>query len=201
VFDHVGFEYVEGVRVLDDIDLHVKPGETIAIVGPTGAGKTTIINLIPRFYDVTGGRITIDGQDVRDVTLESLRRAVCVVQQDTFLFDASVSNNVAYSEPSAAHARIEDATAVAHLHDYISSLPARYETQIGERGVSLSGGTGRPLGIAAGVLTLAMLRAGLNALGLPPFVNDIATGVILLAVALLEGPELTRRLRSMRRLG
>jgi ATP-binding cassette subfamily B protein len=121
-------------------------------VGPPGSGKSTIAHLIPRFYDPTGGRITIDGQDIRDVTLDSLREAVGVVHQDTFLFTASVDSNVAYGDLDADRLRIVNATESAQLHDYIAGLPKGYETLVGERGLTLSGGQRQRLSIARSVL-------------------------------------------------
>src|SRR5690606_9122517 len=115
-------------------------GQTLGIVGPPGSGKSTIANLIPRFYDVTGGAITIDGQDIRDVTLASLREYVGLVQQEAFLFDSSIGHNVAYADPWAEEERIVGAAKTAQLHEHIAGLPAGYETRVGERGVALSGG-------------------------------------------------------------
>ncbi len=151
-FEHVDFGYDPGVPVLHDISFEVAPGRTLGIVGPPGSGKSTIANLIPRFYDVTGGRVTIDGQDVRDVTLASLRDHVGLVQQEAFLFDATVTNNVAYADPWAETARIEGAARTAQIHDYVAALPAGYETRVGERGVALSGGQRQRLSIARGVV-------------------------------------------------
>jgi ATP-binding cassette subfamily B protein len=130
----------------------VRAGGTLGIVGPPGSGKSTIAHLIPRFYDVTGGRITIDGQDIRDVTLDSLRAQVGVVQQDTFLFKTEVRENVAYGDPGAEDDRVVDASDTAQLHDYVAGLPEGYETLVGERGVSLSGGQRQRLSIARSVL-------------------------------------------------
>ena len=138
--------------VVSGISFEVRPGCTVGIVGPPGSGKSTIAHLIPRFYDVTGGAITIDGQDVRDVTLESLRRAVGVVQQDTFMFTAPIERNVAYGDPWANRDRIAGATESAQLHDYVVSLPLGYETLVGERGISLSGGQRQRLSIARSLL-------------------------------------------------
>jgi ATP-binding cassette subfamily B protein len=151
-FDHVTFGYVPGKPVLHDISFEVKPGETLGIVGPPGCGKSTIANLIPRFYDVDSGTISISGQDVRDVTLDSLRRTVGVVQQESFLFDASVTSNVSYSDPFAEDDRIVEATTTAHIHDYVAGLPMGYESKLGERGVSLSGGQRQRMSIARGVV-------------------------------------------------
>jgi ATP-binding cassette subfamily B protein len=149
-FEDVDFSYqgVVGRPALKHISFEARRGETVGIVGPPGSGKSTIAHLIPRFYDVTGGRITIDGQDIRDVTLESLRRAVAVVQQDAFLFTTTLENNIAYGDPWANEARIERASESAQLHNYILGLPAGYGTVVGERGVSLSGGQRQRLSIA-----------------------------------------------------
>ena len=157
-FENVSFAY-PGARTrrqllatLHDISFEVRAGQTLGIVGPPGSGKSTIAHLIPRYYDVGAGRITIDGQDVRDVTLASLRRAVSLVQQDTFLFTASIENNIAYGDPWAERERIAQSSEVARLHDYIAGLPGGYETLVGERGVSLSGGQRQRLSIARSIL-------------------------------------------------
>jgi ATP-binding cassette, subfamily B, multidrug efflux pump len=154
-FEHVDFAYPGEDRqlaTLHDISFEVRAGQTLGIVGPPGSGKSTIAHLIPRYYDVGRGRITIDGQDVRAVTLASLRRAVSLVQQDTFLFTASIENNIAYGDPWADRERIAQSSEVARLHDYIAGLPRRYETLVGERGVSLSGGQRQRLSIARSIL-------------------------------------------------
>jgi len=152
-FDHVDFTYDAGAKlILSDVSFEVGLGKTLGIVGPPGSGKTTIANLVPRFYDVTGGAITIDGQDIRDVTLSSLREYVGLVQQEAFLFDATVTNNVAYADPWAEDERIVGATKTAQLHDYIAALPKAYETRVGERGVTLSGGQRQRMSIARGVV-------------------------------------------------
>ncbi|MCD7061358.1 ABC transporter ATP-binding protein/permease [Pelagibacterium sp. HS1C4-1] len=153
-FDNVGFVYPEtgDNRVLKNISFEARRGETLAIVGPPGSGKSTIAHLIPRFYDVTEGRITIDGQDIRDVTLASLRHAVAVVQQDAFLFTTTIENNIAYGDPWARENRIERASDSAQLHNYVLGLPHGYRTIVGERGVSLSGGQRQRLSIARTIM-------------------------------------------------
>ena len=150
-FNDVGFAYQLGdekVPVLSNVSFEARRGQTVGIVGPPGAGKSTIAHLIPRFYDVSEGSITIDGQDVRDVTLKSLRSQVSVIQQDIFLFTAGIENNVAYGDPWADRDRIVNATNTAQLHSYVRGLPRDYETLVGERGVSLSGGQRQRLVIA-----------------------------------------------------
>ena len=154
-FEDVTFAYRVGeeeVTVLSGIDFHLKPGQLLGIIGPPGSGKSTLAHLIPRFYDVTGGRITIGGTDIRDVTLKSLRSLVSVIQQDNFLFTAGIENNVAYGDPWADRDRIVSATNTAQLHQYIDTLPQGYRTPIGERGVSLSGGQRQRLVIARSIL-------------------------------------------------
>ena len=150
-FEHVNFAYDAGAPVLHDISFEVAPGRTLGIVGPPGAGKSTIANLVPRFYDVTSGRITLCGVDVRDLTLASLRAHVGLVQQEAFLFDATVTNNIAYADPWAEEERIVGAARVAQIHDYVAALPGAYETRVGERGVALSGGQRQRMSIARGV--------------------------------------------------
>lgn len=161
-FENVSFAYPgadgrPGGTALSDISFAAKRGQTVGIVGPPGSGKSTIVNLIPRYYDVTSGRITIDGQDIRDVTLESLRRTVGVVQQDTFLFTAAIENNVAYGDPWADRHRISGATGAAQVHRYIDQLPHGYGAIVGERGVSLSGGQRQRLSIARSVMLPAQI--------------------------------------------
>ena len=154
-FEGVSFAYrtEDGDAVaLRGVSFTVGPGQTLGIVGPPGAGKTTIAHLVPRFYDVTGGRITIDEQDIRGVTLDSLRNAVGVIQQDSFVFTAALEKNVAYGDPWAERERIEHATASAQLDSYVRGLPLGYETLVGERGVSLSGGQRQRLSIARSVM-------------------------------------------------
>ena len=150
--ENVGFAYIGGDRAVSGISFEAKRGETIGIVGPPGSGKSTLMHLIPRYYDVNEGAITIDGPDIREVTLSSLRRAVAVVQQDDFLFTTTIEYNVAYGDPYASDAQIRDATTSAQLHDYVVGLPKRYDTIVGERGVSLSGGQRQRLSIARSLM-------------------------------------------------
>jgi ATP-binding cassette, subfamily B, multidrug efflux pump len=149
-FDNVDFHYpgLDDSSGLRGVTFEAKRGETIGIVGPPGSGKSTIAQLIPRFYDVTGGSISIDGQDIRSVTLDSLRDAVGIVLQDSFLFTTSIENNIVYGDPWAKDERIERASESAQLHNYVLNLPKGYETIVGERGVSLSGGQRQRLSIA-----------------------------------------------------
>ena len=153
-FEGVSFAYpsAPGQLVLDSLSFEARRGETIGIVGPQGSGKTTIAQLIPRFYDVTAGRITIDGQDLREVSLRSLRRAVAVVQQDVFMFTTSLENNIAYGDPWAAPKRIQNASEAAQISGYIDTLPERYGTIVGERAASLSGGQRQRLSIARSLM-------------------------------------------------
>jgi ATP-binding cassette subfamily B protein len=153
-FESVTFGYPAGPDrpVLDHLDLAVQAGESVALVGPTGSGKTTIARLIPRFYDIADGRIVLDGVDVRDVSLHALRRAVGIVFEDTFLFNDSVAANIAFAEPDASNERIERAARLAGAHDFILGLPDGYGTEIGERGFSLSGGQRQRIAIARAIL-------------------------------------------------
>jgi ATP-binding cassette, subfamily B, multidrug efflux pump len=153
-FENVGFAYPASPEnpVLEGVSFEARRGQTIGIVGPPGSGKSTIAHLIPRFYDVTGGRITLDGQDIRSVTLKSLRRSVVVVQQDSFLFTTTIENNIAYGDPWAKENQISRAAESAQLHNYVLGLPASYGTVVGERGVSLSGGQRQRLSIARAVM-------------------------------------------------
>ena len=134
--------------VIDHMSLSIRPGETIALVGPSGGGKSTTCSLLPRFYDVTSGSISIDGQDVRSVTQKSLRRAIGLVQQDVYLFDGTLRENIAYGRPGATDKEIEDAARKANIHDFIASLPEGYDTLVGERGSRLSGGQKQRVAIA-----------------------------------------------------
>ncbi len=153
-FDNVSFAYPSAPNrtVLSGVSFEARRGETIGIVGPPGSGKSTIAHLIPRFYDVTGGSISIDGQDIRSVSLTSLRKAVGVVQQDSFLFTTTIENNIAYGNPWAKEQRITRASESAQLHNYVAGLPAGYGTVVGERGVSLSGGQRQRLSIARSLI-------------------------------------------------
>jgi ATP-binding cassette subfamily B multidrug efflux pump len=152
VYQGVRAGYDSNVPVLRGIDLVAEPGQTVAIVGPTGAGKTTLVNLLPRFYDVTGGSVTIDGVDVRDVTLASLRRQIGVVLQDSFLFSDTVMNNIRFGRPDASDDEVIAAAKLAHAHDFIERLPEGYATRLGERGSGLSQGQRQLLSIARAAL-------------------------------------------------
>lgn len=148
-FENVSFRYEENAeKVLSHIDLHVNAGEYLALVGSSGAGKTTLCNLIPRFYDVTGGSVKIDGKDIRDLTLKSLRDHVGIVQQDVYLFVGTVYDNIAYGKPGATKEEVIEAAKNANAHDFIMNLPDGYDTDIGQRGVKLSGGQKQRLSIA-----------------------------------------------------
>jgi ATP-binding cassette subfamily B protein len=147
-FEGVQFGYARRGPVVHDIDIDALPGQTIAILGPTGSGKSTILNLLPRFYDATGGHITIDGEDIKSVTLESLRESVGVVLQEAFLFTATIRDNIAYGRPDATDEQIEAAARVAQIHGFIASLPHGYGTWVGERGMTLSGGQKQRIAIA-----------------------------------------------------
>lgn len=161
VFDHVSFHYErpgdEPVPVLEAIDLRVPRGEVLAIVGSSGAGKSTLANLIPRFFDPTGGAIRIDGVDLRDVRLDSLRRQIAIVTQETFLFNDTVRNNLSYGSGDVSADRLEAAARAALAHDFIVKMPQGYDTIIGERGARLSGGERQRLAIARALLRDAPL--------------------------------------------
>jgi subfamily B ATP-binding cassette protein MsbA len=150
-FEGVRFAYDERV-VLHGLDLEIRKGEVVALVGASGGGKTTVANLVPRFWDPTGGRITIDGKDVREVTLASLREQIAMVTQETVLFNDTVRANIAYGRPEIPQAEVERAARMAQAHDFIQQLPQGYETVIGERGVFLSGGQRQRLAIARAFL-------------------------------------------------
>jgi len=152
-FEDVTFGYAGAKRnALTDISFTAHPGQTIALLGPTGAGKSTIINLLPRFYDVTSGRITVDGHDIRDLTLKSLRSQIGIVLQETFLFSVSVRENISYGLRDASLDRVVAAAKAARAHDFIMRLPKGYDTELGERGVNLSGGQKQRLAIARALL-------------------------------------------------
>ena len=148
VFDHVSFSYDDKVKVLDDVSFAIQPGETIALVGPTGAGKTTIVNLISRFYEVTDGAVRIDGRDVRGVTLESLRRQMGIMTQDNFLFSGTIRENIRYGRLDATDAEIEAAAKAVNAHDFIMKLEKGYDTELSERGGGLSVGQKQLLAFA-----------------------------------------------------
>jgi ABC-type multidrug transport system fused ATPase/permease subunit len=147
-FEHITFGYDPERPVLEDVDLAIAPGRTIALIGHTGSGKTTLAALVPRFYDVTDGRVVLDGADVRDVKLADLRRAIGIVSQDPFLFSASVRENIAFGAPGATEADVERAARMAQAHEFIVQLPDGYDTVIGERGITLSGGQRQRIAIA-----------------------------------------------------
>ena len=147
-YEGVSFEYAPGRPVLHEIDLEIAPGRTIALVGHTGSGKTTLASLLPRFYDVSAGRVTLDGADVRAVKLNSLRRAIGVIPQDPFLFSTTVRENIAFGTPHATDEEIERAARLAQAHEFVEALPEGYNTVIGERGITLSGGQRQRIAIA-----------------------------------------------------
>jgi subfamily B ATP-binding cassette protein MsbA len=152
-FDNVAFQY-EGREhpALTGVSIEIKPGQTVALVGASGSGKSTLLNLTLRFFDVSGGAIQIDGQDIRNVTLDSLRRATALVTQDPFLFDDTIANNIAYGSPFADRAAIEQAAKQAAAHEFICDLPEAYETRVGESGLRLSGGQKQRVAIARAML-------------------------------------------------
>ena len=148
VFDNVSFGYNESKTVLSNLSFKLEEGKTLALVGPSGCGKTTICHLIPRFYDLESGSILIDGKNINDVTLESLRRNIGIVSQDVFLFDSTIYENIAYGAPDATREEVERAARLANLHEFVETLPDGYETLVGERGVKLSGGQKQRVSIA-----------------------------------------------------
>ena len=148
-YEHVSFHYNDDdTPVLNDISIDIPAGKSVALVGPSGGGKTTICSLLPRFYDVTGGRITIDGKDIRGLTLKSLRSQIGTVQQDVYLFDGTIRDNIAYGKPGASDEEIVEAARRASIHDFIMELPQQYDTYVGERGTRLSGGQKQRISIA-----------------------------------------------------
>jgi ATP-binding cassette subfamily B protein/subfamily B ATP-binding cassette protein MsbA len=151
-FEGVEFEYREGIPVVRDFNLTVRGGSVVALVGRSGAGKTTVTDLVARFHDPTRGRILLNGTDIRDLRLKTYRDLLAIVQQDVFLFDGSVRDNIAYGRYDATDADIEDAAQRANAHEFIARLPQQYDTTIGERGVKLSGGQQQRLAIARAIL-------------------------------------------------
>ena len=151
-FEHVSFQYNQNVPVLKDISFSCRPGMMVALVGPTGVGKTTITQLLSRFYDPTKGRILIDGKDIKGVTLESLRQNISPVLQDTFLFNGTIAENIGYARPEASREEIEAAAKAAYIHEDILQMPQQYETKVGERGLRLSGGQKQRVAIARAIL-------------------------------------------------
>lgn len=147
-YEHVSFDYGNGVPVLKDIDLHIEPGQCLAVVGPSGGGKTTLCQLLPRFYDVCAGSVKVDGVDVRDVTQSSLRRNIGMIQQDVFMFAGTIRENIRYGRPDATDEEIVEAAVRAQVHNEIMELPDGYDSYIGERGVMLSGGQKQRISIA-----------------------------------------------------
>lgn len=152
VFDDVSFGYEPGVPVLRDVSFEATAGQTVALVGPTGAGKTTIVNLLTRFYDIDSGRITVDGHDIRNLRTDDLRRALGIVLQDTFLFADSVRENIRYGRLDATDAEVEEAARLANAHAFITRLPDGYDTQLSEAGGTLSEGQRQLLAIARAIL-------------------------------------------------
>jgi ATP-binding cassette, subfamily B, heavy metal transporter len=151
-FEHVSFAYDPARPILHDVSFEIPAGKTVAVVGPSGAGKSTLARLLYRFYDVTGGAIHIDGQDLRAITQQSLRKAIGIVPQDTVLFNDTVAYNIAYGRPGASQAEVEAAARAAHIHDFIAATPLGYETMVGERGLKLSGGEKQRIAIARTLL-------------------------------------------------
>lgn len=192
-YDHVSFSYgTEEKRVLEDIDLAIAPGETVALVGQSGSGKTTLSNLLPRFYDVTKGKITIDGIDIRDMTLTSLRDQIGIVQQDVFLFPGTIRENIAYGRLDASEEEIQQAVRLAHLEGAVADMPQGLDTSIGERGVKLSGGQRQRVAIARMFLKnppILILDEATSALDseteqvIQESLNSLATGRTTLIIA------------------
>jgi ATP-binding cassette subfamily B protein len=152
VFEDVGFAYREGLQILHDVSFYAKPGQRVALIGPTGSGKSTVTNLIPRFYEATDGRILVDGHDVRDLQVKSLRQHIGIVLQDPFLFSQTIAENIAYGRSDATRDEIIAAAKAARVHDFTTGFPDGYETRVGERGVTLSGGQKQRIAIARALL-------------------------------------------------
>jgi ABC-type multidrug transport system fused ATPase/permease subunit len=150
--ENVSFSYSDGETVLENINLEIPASHVVALVGPTGVGKSTLVSLIPRFYDVNKGTIKLDGIDIRDIELEKLRNKISIVLQDVFLFHGTVRENILFGNPGASDEEIVEAAKVANAHDFIAALPEGYNTTIGERGVKLSGGQRQRISIARAVL-------------------------------------------------
>jgi len=153
VFENVTFGYHSGENILRDVSLHAQPGETVALIGPTGSGKSTLVNLIPRFYDANSGVVRVDGHDVRDVTQKSLRSNIGAVMQESLLFSSTIAENIAYGRPDATQEEVEEAAKAARAHEFILSFPEGYQTRVGERGVTVSGGQRQRIAIARALLT------------------------------------------------
>lgn len=152
-YDNVSFHYSDDNKtVLSQVSIHIPAGKSVALVGPSGGGKTTICSLLPRFYDVTAGKVTIDGKDVRDLTLKSLRNQIGMVQQDVYLFDGTIRENIAYGKPDATDEEIKEAARRANMDDFIMQLPKQYDTYVGEKGTRLSGGQKQRISIARRLL-------------------------------------------------
>jgi len=151
-FDHVAFSYNADAKVLSDVVFSIAPGQTVGVVGPTGSGKSTVVSMIPRFYDPTGGVVRIDGVDVRDYDLQALRRQIGFVLQDTALFHGTIRENIAYGRPNATDAEIAEAARLANADEFISRMAHGYDTMVGERGMTLSGGQRQRIGIARAVI-------------------------------------------------
>ncbi|MGC4005419.1 MAG: ATP-binding cassette domain-containing protein [Pirellulales bacterium] len=151
-YEHVEFSYHPGAPILHDIGFVARPGECIAIIGATGTGKSTLLGLLPRFYDVLGGSVKVDGVDVREWDLDTLRKSVGLVFQESFLFSNTIANNIAFGHPEATMEQIERAARIAAAHDFIGEMPAGYDTVVGEYGANLSGGQRQRLAIARAIL-------------------------------------------------
>ena len=184
-FRNVSFRYERGDMVLEDISIDIPPRSVTALVGPTGVGKTTMVSLIPRFYDVVEGRITLDGQDIRELTLPSLRRNISIVSQDVFLFHGTARDNILFGKPDCAADEVVRAATVANAHGFVTDLPQGYDTIIGERGVKLSGGQRQRLAIARAVLKDA-----------PILILDEATSSVDTATELLIQEALERLMKN-----